>query len=155
MWFCTIFNPLPSHEGRRYFVSGIFICCYSSIHSPLTRGDSKNRQFSISPPQIHYAIFTITSSTDLKLSWLLFGFCKLHPSFPVRIHRYFYVRLGFALPSISITNCFLSSYRSAFRLASQSFKKESHTGPIAKALPSFWSFLSLYNLCNWNTRQFY
>ena len=39
------FNPLPSHEGRR-----------------------KNRQFPISPSQIHYAIFTITSSTDLKLS---------------------------------------------------------------------------------------
>ena len=39
-----------------------------SIHSPLTRGDRKNRQLLISPSQIHYAIFTITSSTDLKLS---------------------------------------------------------------------------------------
>ena len=47
-----------------------------SIHSPLTRGDRKNRQLLISPSQIHYAIFTITSSTDLKLSWLFLVFAN-------------------------------------------------------------------------------
>ena len=86
----TYFNPLPSHEGRRvirawqsnscdisihspltrgdYTDPNIATAGDISIHSPLTRGDSKNRQLSISPSQIHYAIFTITSSTDLKLS---------------------------------------------------------------------------------------
>lgn len=128
----SYFNPLPSHEGRPQKPPTFNL----SISNPLCN--------------LHNHILYWS-----EIILTFFGFCKLHPSFPVRIHRYFYVRLGFALPSISITNCFLSSYRSAFRLASQSFKKESHTGPIAKALPSFWSFLSLYNLCNWNTRQFY
>ena len=85
------FNPLPSHEGRQHqpiprtTLHNISIHSpltrgdglnievdfreeVISIHSPLTRGDGKNRQFPISPSQIHYAIFTITSSTDLKLS---------------------------------------------------------------------------------------